>query len=224
MIRINLLPTAKRSTRRTKRETASKGSLVFAAGLFGWAILSGAQWYVLDTVQVETEELRLETARNKKRTEEIRKLIDEEGLKARQERVEQMRMAIEVLERQRRGPVYVVHEIANILTTGKLPDIDEEKQRKLEAYDPNARLDLTWDASSVWFTELKESGGNTLHITGGVRDPSDLDEFLKRLRSSARFDQVSHPQFTAQNSGTTKSKTASRFYSFTMTATVTYWN
>lgn len=226
MIRINLLPSAKRSARKAKREPASKGSLVFAAGLMGWLLIGGAQWYALDVVQIETEELRQQTARNKKRAEEIRKLIDEEGLKARREKVEQMRQAIDMLERQRRTPVYVFHELANILTTGRLPDIDEEKQRKLEAFDPQARLDLTWDATSVWINKFVESGGNRIVLEGAVRDPTDLNEFVKRLRSSARFTDITHPSFEIEEY-TNKAGKSSRtftFYNYTIEATVTYWN
>ena len=226
MIRINLLPTAKRSSRRATSSSSSRTIAIAVSGLVGWIITGSILYFTLDSVHQEAEALRISTAKNKKRSEEIRKLIDEEGLKARQAKVEQLRAAINKLEAQRRTPVFVMHEVANILSTGRLPDIDQEKQRKIESFDPQAKLNPSWDATSVWLSEFSEQDGNKIKFAGSARDPADLDEFIKRLRSSARFTSVSHPEFVAKDMSKSRSSvsTSGRHYSFTMTAVVSYWD
>jgi hypothetical protein len=128
----------------------------------------------------------------------------------------------------------VYHEITNVLSTGKTPDIDEAEQRKRVALDPQARLDLDWDANSVWLMSLRDEGSNVLEISGGARDPDDLSEFVKRLRSSARFVRVSHPEFELEevkpkSGGSSRTdlkpgEAPYNHYTFELTAQVRYWD
>ena len=63
-----------------------------------------------------------------------------------------------------------------------------------------------------------------------ARDASDLSEFVKRLRSSARFERISHPEFRVEvvrsassTRGTARDQEES-YYSFELTAQVRYWD
>jgi Tfp pilus assembly protein PilN len=164
----------------------------------------------------------------------INEKIDEEDLQARFNRYEELTAAAEALQKKRRSPVYVYHEITNVLSTGKTPDIDEAEQRKRVALDPQARLDLDWDAQSVWLLSMQDEGADVLEITGGARDPDDLSEFVKRLRSSARFARVSHPEFELEevkpdspSAGRKELKPGEathNHYTFELTAQVRYWD
>jgi Tfp pilus assembly protein PilN len=226
MIRVNLLPAVKRKRSRPSASASpiNKAVVVLAAGALSLVALAGTGFYILDMMQNEALALRAEAGKNKARAEEIRKLIDEEALQARLRKVDELKKAIEKLEAQRRTPVFVMFELANVLSTGKLPDIDEEKQRKIEATDPQAKLNPTWDATSVWVTGLEEKAGD-IKINGAARDPADLDEFIKRLRSSVRFSSVSHAGFVAKTgTGKAKDEAQGRQYTFTIDATVSFWD
>lgn len=225
MIHINLLPgNQKRKGRQA--QTSTKGAAYFGIMALGWSLLGAGGYWMLVKVEDETQKLRADTKKNRDRAEEIRKMIDEEALLARQKKVADLRAAIEALNQQRRSPVFVMHEISNILTTGKMPDIDEEKQRRLESTDPMSRLNPAWDASSVWLSGLDSVDGTRFRFSGSTRDPADLDEFLKRMRSSVRFSRVTHPKFDAKvvSKRGSKSSQQSRHYSFSFEATVAFWD
>ena len=227
MIRINLLPAAKRKRAKAKAAAPeNRIAILLVAGLLGWIGLAASGFYFLDTIQAEALAIRADTAKNKARAEEIRKLIDEEALQARRRKVEDLKKAIAALEAQRRTPVFVMFELASVLSTGKLPDIDEEKQRKIEASDPQAKLNPAWDATSVWLSDIKDDGSGTLKLSGAARDPADLDEFVKRMRSSVRFSSVSHAEFVAKAEVQKRREETlqSRQYTFTITAAVSFWD
>ncbi len=231
MIRINLVPSKKKAARGGKKKaTASAasaaGQFIFLGMLAGWVALGGVGYWLMDREQVRATELRDETKVVNDRVKEIRELIDEEKLQALRDRVEQLRSAIEKLTAQQRTPAPVMNELANIVSTGKLPDIDEEEQKRREVEDPKAKLNQSWDGNSVWIDSLKETSGGVLEIEGGARDPADLSEFMKRLRASRRFGRVTHPEYT--DAQTKKSKqvgdTPLTFITFKLTAKVRYWD
>jgi len=140
-------------------------------------------------------------------------------------RYEQLKTAIEKLEAEKRTPMFVMNELMNVLTQGKMPDIDEEEQRKRTTRDPDAELNPAWDATSVWISNFSETG-SVISLQGGARDASDLSEFLKRLRASSRFSDVSHPDYKRVE---VKKKVGSRdqtrrFIEFSLTLRVSYWD
>lgn len=223
MIRINLIPGHKKSALGRAGASQSKAAVYLAVMAGGWLCIGAGAYWILDSTEQETQQLKRKTAENRKRSEEIRKLIDEEALLARQKKVEDVRNAITSVQKQRRSPVYVMFELAKVLSTGKMPDINEEKQRRLENSDPQSRLNTTWDASTVWLKSLEVRGEDTLHLSGAAVDPADLDEFLKRMRSSVRFGYVSHPKFDA-SSGRYRGKSGQRTYNFNFNAGIAFWD
>ena len=241
MIRVNLSPTAKRKTHHTRAITSvqmvlpsasvSKGSIYGLAMLLGWIALGVVGWFVLGGVTEETTRLTAKANKLNEDAAEINAQIDEEGLQARFNRYEELSAAVDVLQKKRRTPVYVYHELTNVLTTGEMPDIDEAEQRKRVNLDPQARLDLDWDAQAVWLHSMQEDENSVLEITGGARDPDDLSEFVKRLRASARFARVSHPEFkfeevedAASDKEPKPGKPDHDHYTFELTARVRYWD
>lgn len=231
MIRINLSPTKKK--KRAGRSSAaagpsfggdSAGAIVLVVLLLGWGALGGAGWWLLNREAQAAQELRAKGSKIAAEADKIEKQIDEERYQALVAQRQQLEAAITKLEAQRRTPTYVMHELANILTQGKLPDMDEEERRKMTTLDPDAKLNQMWDGTSVWITKLVERG-DILELEGGARDASDLSEFVKRLRASARFADVSHPQFTVTVDKQGPSGTAGqRYINFTMTVRVAYWD
>ena len=244
MIRINLSPSLKRKVASpTRAVTAvhavmpstkvSRGSIYAVAMLLGWVAIGAVAYLVQSGVTQDTVRLTTQTATLVKDAKAINDKINEEDLQARFNRYEELTAAVAALETKRRTPVYVYHELTNILTTGKQPAMIELEQLKRVNLDPQARLDLDWDANSVWLKSLVEEENGVLEITGGARDPDDLSEFVKRLRASARFARVSHPEFELEEikeqSGTTKKElkpgdSTHNYYNFELTAQVRYWD
>ena len=83
MIRINLLPTAKRKRAKATR-TASGGKIGFVLVSMGiaWLALAGAGYYKLDVMATEALAIRADAKKAKERAEEIRKLIDDDRIVA----------------------------------------------------------------------------------------------------------------------------------------------
>ncbi len=244
MIRINLSPSAKRKVQSTRAITAvqlvvpstkvSRGSIYAVAMLLGWIAVGVVVFFVQRGMVEDTQRLNSQTSTLAKDTQAINEKINEEDLQARFNRYEELTAAVAALETKRRTPVYVYNELANILTTGKQPAMNELEQRKRVALDPQARLDLDWDANSVWLESMAEEDNGVLEITGGTRDPDDLSEFVKRLRASARFSRVSHPKFKLEEVDESKASSARKelkpgdslhdYYNFELTAQVRYWD
>ena len=233
MIKVNLSPNRKRSRSAsgggkgglTLDAGVSPGSAVALVMMIGWLLVGGGLYYTLDQKQQETAALKQESARTKAEIKRIKEQIDEEYLQAVKARYEQLKTAIEKLEAEKRTPMFVMNEMMNVLTQGKMPDIDEEEQRKRTTLDPDAELNPAWDATSVWISDFAENGA-VITLTGGARDASDLSEFLKRLRASSRFTDVSHPEYRRVESFRMvgNRKITRRFIRFSLTLRVSYWD
>lgn len=202
MIRINLLQTRKRKTATAVGGEAEKrGAIVFFSWFAMWAAGAGVCYFMLSSIEEETAAVEADTRKVRGRIEEIKKKIDEAALNELENRRKRMEAAIEKVKGQLRTPVYVMHELANIMTTGRMPEVDEEQYRRCIADDPNCELDMGWDGSALWLSSIQERGGSTLEFKGTARDPTDLSEFHKRLRVSSRFDNVSLAKYRESDGG-----------------------
>jgi len=231
MIRINLAPSKKKSrSRSASRSTDSAGSSASAAQawmlgmLMGWIAVGGV-CYWLQTIEEEAadKQRRVAVAKNKA-ADKIKKDIDEEGLKTREEQVKQMQLAKKKLNAKRRTPVFVMYELSSMLTdaaAGGGVDKDEEKYRAGIAADPQSAINEKWDPTGLWIDSVEQSG-QTLSIAGHVRDPADLSEFTRRLRASARFGESSSPVF--EREGSADKDGDARYLTWTLNVQVRRWN
>jgi hypothetical protein len=208
MIRINLLPKKRKATRavagRPAAAATGAGQWWLLAMLIGWLAIGGVGYWLLGLEDEIVQGLRTQSAAKTKEAETISKEIDEEGLDARKKELELVVAARENLKDKKRTPVYVMYELAMILTDAKEgggPDIDKEKLLRSIKEDPNNALNERWDPSGLWLRTVTEKDG-ALIMEGSARDASDLAEFTRRLRASARFGQIKHPDF--QRVGGTK--------------------
>jgi Tfp pilus assembly protein PilN len=202
MIRINLLPTKRKAARAVPAaRTAAQVWLLAMLLVWGALAVTGHWLSTLEEESVQT--LRNQAAAKTKQAEQISNEIDEAGLEARKRELEQLKAARDKLESKRRTPVHVMYELAMILTDSKEgggPDIDEEKKRQLKREDPSNELNERWDPNGLWIKTVTEKGGSLL-IEGASRDATDLAEFTRRLRVSARFGRIKHPDFQRVGSG-----------------------
>jgi len=200
MIRINLAPSKRKAPARTVAgPTTSAVGAQWWLGLMviGWVGFGAVAWWLLKVEEDTTQQLRQNVSQTNKKIEAIKSEIDEEGLKTREAQVEQMEVAIKKLNAKRRTPVYVMYELAMILTDAKDgggPDVDQEKYRRHLRDDPQNEINERWDPTGLWFNGIDENAG-MLSISGGARDAADLTEFTRRLRASARFGELSNPVF-----------------------------
>ena len=224
MIRINLLPTKKKGRRSSAGPTDAtdkRGIYYLVAWLVTAVLTAGILYWLYDQVVTETNQVNAKAAQVQKEVDKIKKLIDEERLEQRKAELERIKAAQKKVEAQRRTPVYVMYEMANILTSGREPDFNTEEYRKCQAKDPKCALDPSFDGQSIWLTSVVERAGGALEIKGSARDAADLSEFVKRMRVSARFKDVTHPQYTTQQA---KNDNTASFITFTLSARVAYWD
>ena len=199
MIRINLIPTKKKGRSRGATSTDAtdkRGVYYLVAWLLTAVVTAGILYWLYDQVVTETAQVNQKAAQVQKEVDKIKKLIDEERLQQRKAELERIKAAQKKVEAQRRTPVYVMYELANILTSGREPDFNTEEYRQCQAKDPNCALDPSFDGQSIWLDSVVERAGGALEIKGSARDAADLSEFVKRMRVSARFTDVTHPQYT----------------------------
>ncbi len=206
MIRINLLPKKRKAAPgKAARGPAARGAPTgggpgqwwILAMVVLWVAVAGVGYWLLMLEDEQVQSLRQQAAAQTKQAEVISKEIDEEGLEARKAELDQVEAAIDKLEDKRRSPVFVMYELGMILTDAKEgggPDIDKEKYRQILKQDPNNKLNERWDPTGLWLKSVTEKAG-TLALEGSARDATDLAEFTRRLRASARFGSIKHPDF-----------------------------
>ncbi len=230
MIRINLAPTKKKRSRSSGAAAAAatpgstSAAQVWLLGMMiGWIAIGGACYWLQSIEEDAANEQRRQAAAKNKEADEIKKDIDEEGLKKREQQVEQMKLAKKKLNAKRRTPVFVMYELAMILTDaadGGGPDKDEEKYRQNLKADPQSAINERWDPTGLWIDGVEQQGG-VIAIEGQARDAADLSEFTRRLRASARFGEATNPDF--QREGNSSDEDA-RYLTWKLNVQVKRWN
>lgn len=208
MIRINLAPAkrkrpapgkgpARAPAARGSAASAGNGPLSFALMLGGWVLLLGAGWYLLTLEDDAASAVRAQAAAVNNQVKEIEAKVDQAGLQAREADIERQKIAIEKLKAKQRTPVFIMYELAMILTDaqqGGAVMIDQEKYKKNRADDPQNEINDRWDPTGLWLTSVEETG-NRLTIEGAARDAADLSEFTRRLRASVWFGEITRPDY-----------------------------
>ena len=192
MIRINLLPQAKRQIR-TSASKADGGTTGWVAAYLGAALLTGiacAVWYVslgneLESQQRQNQALqsRIDTLRaNQGSLEEVQAKLQQSLALAE---------VVEQLEAGRMGPTRVLMELSRILSSGpgSGPTIDPEKLEEMRRQNPLAGFNRNWDPRRLSLDEFTEDD-NASKISGVGRTNEDVAEFLRRLALSEVFADV----------------------------------
>lgn len=194
MIRINLLPSAKKAVRSTKSASSSGlsnsslfwglGYLMAALALF--AICGGVYLYLRG-------ELSEQNAQNQSLLESVTQVearsvgIDEVESKIAQSR--QLEELVAGLNRARLGPTRVLMELSAVLSPGVGPTIDPSELERIEKENPLSIYNRNWDGRRVWLRSFTEEGGRC-RIRGMGNSHDDVAEFLRRLAISEVFEQV----------------------------------
>lgn len=200
MIRVNLLPGARKKRGARTTVEASANSTTWAAIYFASAVVLAIGlaifYFRLDG---QLEEQQRQNAELTSRTEELRaksaKLEEVEAALAKSARLEQV---VAELHRARTGPVRVLVELGRILSKGGGPTVDPVALERLRRSNPLAGYDATWDVRRLWLTEFRESD-RSCKIAGLGRTNEDVAELLRRLSLSELFEEVTLTKTLAAN-------------------------
>ena len=97
-------------------------------------------------------------------------------------------VATQRLKRARVTPAWLMHELSNILTPGKQPQLTPDMQTELKD-NPNRAWQDGWDPKHVWITEFSEKDGK-FSLKGGAQSRGDVDEIGLRMTASMFFNDV----------------------------------
>jgi type IV pilus assembly protein PilN len=217
VIRINLLPQAKRQTR---------GAAVGGGGSTGWVVGYAAAALItcvaLALVYMSKEsELSEQRARNAALESQIAQVTQQRAnideVRASLQRSVELEEVVAELQRARFGPTRVLMELSRILSASGGPTIDPQRLEELRRGNPLAGFNRSWDTRRLWLTSFEESD-RRVRIHGLGKTNEDVAEFLRRLALSDSFGDV-HLDKTEAVEDT---ETHLPLVAFELTATVRY--
>lgn len=186
MIRINLLPEA-------KRQASSGGGtqiwgVIYVLALFAWAVVLLLVYLNyqdrLSEQQVKNNELQSQIDRAKGQSESIGE-IESSLAKSRQ-----LEEVVTTLQTARQGPARMLMELSRILSEGGGPTVNPDVLDTMRRENPLSVYNPGWDVRRLWLTSFQESK-RACQIQGIGKTNEDVAEFLRRLSISELFDKVS---------------------------------
>jgi type IV pilus assembly protein PilN len=189
MIRINLLPAAKRQAR--AQSSGPSGATGWVVGYLGGALVCGV---ILTVVYTQfAGELRELTARNRALEDEIETLesqtADIDDVRAELEQSRELEEVVAELQRARLGPTRLMIELSHVLSSGGGPTIDARRLEEIRRDNPLAGFNSSWDFRRLWLTEFTEEERG-VEIRGLGRTNEDVAELLRRLTLSELFEEI----------------------------------
>ena len=180
MIRINLLPIKQDRRREAARNQLLLGGLVvvvevviFAFMYFDLSSDIVTQKNVNGVIEAEVKHIRAQIQDHQQILQEIAEF-------------EKRQAAIDGLQDARTGPVHVMLEMSNLLSSKGRPNIDNVKYRELIRLDPTAGYDEDWDYRRLWVSSFSEKKREVV-IQGQAMTHEDVAEFLRRINLSRFF-------------------------------------
>lgn len=197
MIRINLLPEAKRVA------VASGSSQAWGIGY----MLAIAAWGVALTLYYMSNKSRLDeqlaaNAALEQSIESVKAKSANIGeVEAALAKSRQLEEVVGKLEAARQGPARLLMEISSILSEGRGPTISPERLEELRRNNPLAGFNAGWDIRRLWLLSFSETS-RKCNIRGMGKTNEDIAEFLRRLSLSDVFEQVTLQGTAAATEGT----------------------
>jgi type IV pilus assembly protein PilN len=185
MIRINLLPAAKR-TAGSSGSTQLWGA-VYLLGLFLWGVLLFFVYLnykgKLDEQRAANTALEQEIEQNKQKSANIG------DVEAKLAKSRQLEDVVGKLQSARQGPTRVLMELSQLLSPEGGPSVSQERLDALRRDNPLAGFNPGWDVRRLTLTAFTEQNRRCA-IRGYGRNNEDVAEFLKRLNLSNLFEKV----------------------------------
>jgi Tfp pilus assembly protein PilN len=219
MIKINLLPQRRPKKRGAASDPSANHLVVGVAGLVVAAavialLVDRPKRVRLAELTRENQQLQTDIRAKTKQLEgyaDLQKASDEADERYR---------SIKRLLRAKVVPANVLHELGEILMTGKRPKMTADMLRRTgsgDDSDPNKRFQDDWDASHVWLSGFTDTAG-LFKLEGGAQSESDVTQLAKRLAASVYFSDVT----PAGGERVADAQTGAGYFKFTITGKVAY--
>jgi type IV pilus assembly protein PilN len=186
MIRINLLPEAKRGAVATGGSSQLWG-VVYLLSCFAWGVVLFLVYLnynsVLEEQSAKNAELQGQIDRVKAQTENIGEV------EAQLAKSKQLEEVVTGLQSARQGPARVLMELSKILSEGGGPSLPSEELEALRRDNPLGAYNPGWDIRRLWIDSFVETK-RMCTISGYGKSNEDVAEFLRRLNVSEVFDKV----------------------------------
>ena len=212
MIRINLLPEAKRAAS-TGGGTQIWG-VIYVLALFAWAVVLLLVYLNykdrLSEQTVKNAELQAQIDRAKGQSDNI---ADIESQLAKSRQLEEV---VAALQSARQGPARMLMELSRILSEGGGPTVNPDVLDTMKRENPLSVYNPGWDVRRLWLTRFSESQRKCA-IDGIGKTNEDVAEFLRRLTISELFSKV-----TLSSTGSHTDKGGLPVVTFSLTCEVTY--
>jgi type IV pilus assembly protein PilN len=183
MIRINLLP-----TRDAPRRQAAVIQVVVVIVLL---VVTAITLITVDSIL--RSEIAVQVRSNaliQTRIDGInRQIRDHDQIRTRIEEIEQKQSVIDELQAGRTGPVFVMVELAKVMSRNGTPTIDHDHYMDLVRRSPGQAFDPTWDGRRLWLGSFTEEN-REVELNGSAMSHEDVAEFLRRLSLSDFFYEV----------------------------------
>lgn len=188
MIRINLLPQAKRAAGGASVSASTQTWGVIYLLTVGLTLIGlGAVYFVysgeLDEQKAQNAALSREIADLRERSSRL------EEVQAQLERSRALETVVDQLNRARTGPLRLVMELSNVLSSDGGPTIAPARLEQLRQENPLAGFNPSWDVRRLWITRFDETD-RVVTIKGRGRTNEDVAEFLRRISLSDLFSEV----------------------------------
>ncbi len=199
MVRINLLPNARKQAR------SSSGSGDGSPTPWVIAYLATGAVTVLVCALVYfngTSALEEQRAQNAALQAEITTLEAQsaniDAVRADLAHSQELEEVVGELQRARFGPTRVLMELSRILSASGGPTVDPERLERIRQDNPLAGFNPTWDTRRLWLTSFNEEERH-VEIHGLGKTNEDVGEFLRRLSLSDSFNEVNLTRTEAIN-------------------------
>jgi type IV pilus assembly protein PilN len=213
MIRINLLPEAKRGAA-SSGGGAQIWGVIYVLATFAWAVVLLLVYLNyqgrLEEQTLKNNELQSQIDRAKGQSENIGEI---ESALAKSRQLEEV---VAALQSARQGPARMLMELSRILSEGGGPTVNPDVLDTMRRENPLAVYNPGWDIRRLWLTSFKESE-RKCEIDGVGKTNEDVAEFLRRLTISELFDKV-----TLKETGSAKDAGCLPVVTFSLTCEVTY--
>lgn len=196
MIRINLLPEA-------KRVAAASGSsqvwaIVYMLGISAWAVVLTLVY--LNFKSTLDEQIAANTSLEQQIEQVKGKSSNIGDVEAALAKSRQLDEVVSKLQSARQGPARVLMELSRLLSEGGGPSVTPERLEELRRANPLAGFSAGWDIRRLWIVSFTEDA-RRCSIKGFGKTNEDIAEFLRRLALSELFEKVTLQSTSAATDG-----------------------
>jgi type IV pilus assembly protein PilN len=186
MIRINLLPSARKQARATSGGDGGQTPWFIAYAAAALVAMLVCALLYFNGNRRRDEQLAQNHALEGEIEVVSRQAANIDEVRAQLAQSQELEEIVAELQRARFGPTRVMMEMSRILSMGGGPTIDPQRLEDLRRGNPLAGFNPSWDTRRLWLTSFVEED-RVVEIHGLGKTNEDVAEFLRRLALSDVF-------------------------------------